>query len=214
MVRLHNFPESFSEVTKNVFASNIENEAEKQEIINISLDLINNTNLYQLSFNKEGWNQKIIDVKLLNELNKLDTKKHLNTINPNVSKIINNKIKFTPAFATPEILDKCMVLNEASWNFEFNGERKIPKLAKIIFQSINSPHSLLVKEKYKKLNRSKTVNKALILIRNQKAFTVIDGNHQAIALYEYFRNRPNKDNIKLLIGEITGPAYHKLKNII
>lgn len=195
-------PQNLPLTLSNIFYSGIENNlSEVKTIYEIIQDFCNKENFANLYFqlHTKFWHliDNSEDIKLGNKARNAI----LASINPLVKKILPSDITWSSALAPIEFLKHCKVINETSWNFEFSGERSIPKIARLTFsQNLRSPHANYIREikENSKINNSSWP----VMLQNKSKFTIIDGNHHLVALYQLWKKRKSKKCLKILTGQI------------
>lgn len=202
LIKLLPFPENVKAISSNSFITNLGRKGQEKELLlKNSFDYCLRNKVFSLSFEKSRFFWSLL--RLANSKNLLDKKtdKIAKQINPRVLKKLPQGVVWSPAVASWGFLGKCLVINEASWNFEFGGQRRVRKIARIISQpNFISSHVKLINTTKKQM--TKKVNKRwIILIEQNNGFTIIDGNHLAIAAYLLGKKGRNL-NLRFLIGKL------------
>jgi len=202
LVKLLSFPENLKSLSSNTYIANIGKKSEEKELLlkNYS-DFCLKNKTFSLYFKKDRSFWPLLEQSISENLTRQRINKITKLINPRVLKKLPKGIIWFPAVASWEFLKDCLVINEASWNFEFNGQRRVKRIAKFIIQpTIFSPHTELI-NKIKQQMGEKADKQWITLIEKDNVFTIIDGNHLAIAAYQL--GRLGKEiNLRLLIGNL------------
>lgn len=202
------FSQNFESVLSNTFFSGInDNRIEKNTLFNTCNKFCSQIEGYSLRFKKNHSFWPLVKTALNSQVLKTSTNLVLQKINPRVKKRLPTDLYWYPALASFEFLEKCHIINEISWNFEFCGERRLPKISKLIYSSnFSSNHARLVKKQKKRLLRSKK-KPWIVLLEQGLTPIIIDGNHNAVALYQLGKEAKKDVVLKLLIGE--SPKHEK-----
>lgn len=198
LVSMLTFDRAMRVCLSNAFIFN-HNPTETKKIMLTARDLVSLVPVVDLYFGK---NRSFLPLLKTVSQAKLDAQSSLNFINPGVKSLLPDEIEWSSAWATRDFINSCRIISEKSWNFEFGGERKISRVADIIFSDkLNSPHAQYVRQLARRpLNKLATT--ALVVVRQKNgANTIIDGNHHALALYRRLKGNP-KIIIPCIIGKI------------
>ena len=200
MVQRLSFLKSIKAILANIFKSPINDNQknEEKEIMINTIDLVNKVKLYKLYFTKTVSFWRIICYTLAFS-KRLNIQNLIKRINPGALYKISTNMNWNLAFCSRDFLGQCEVINELSWEFEFNKLKKVKDIANLIIKTkIDSAHIQLIAKYRKTFGNNK--NTCIIMIKNKDKFTIIDGNHHAIALY-LLGNTRRTARITCLIGE-------------
>lgn len=192
MVSLAGFPINYELIMARSFISELGARKKELALLSKTCYLVADKNMiFNLHFPKTYQ-----FVPLLKRLSpkKANFVKPAKTINPNVAKLIPPDMVWNHAVVDIPFLGSCRVLKETSWQFEFGGERKIEKIAvQIKNKQLSGPHTALI------LKKAKTAVKSIFIAhQSPNRFTLLDGNHKAIAIC--LRNDKNR-TFPVIIGE-------------
>lgn len=109
-------------------------------------------------------------------------------------------IEWSRVMVFPSFFSSSRVVREYSWLFEFNRERRISKISRIVGRKeFDSSHKRKILRFVRKLPKSSGNQPIVVLTKNGK-FTTIDGNHRAVALT--VRKEEKNEPVRLLLGRL------------
>lgn len=201
LVKLLSFPESFTTLSANSFIADIsEKSKERRLVFEKVMPFCQENKIFSLFFKKERSFLPLLDQAADKDFLNSDKDRILGLINPQVRKKLPREMIWTFALGSRDFLEKCLVIKETSWNFEFDGKRLVKEIAEIASSSSrSSPHIELI-NKIKTGMKERDLERWIILVEKRGFFTIIDGNHQAIATY---LQRKKRHNFKFLIAKLT-----------
>ena len=91
-----------------------------------------------------------------------------------------------------------MVINDASWLFEFDQQRKVGQLVSEIKTSKNSGRHTNIIKKLMKESLETLLEKTLTIIEKPQEKMLLDGNHHVLAIAS--KSSQQKHLIKCIIG--------------
>lgn len=188
-------------ILENAFLSGLGPKREEMEILfNYSWLLVKKVPVFDLYFRKSDlfWNlvEKGIEKRaILSPIEPI-----IEAINPRVRQRLPQKIGWEQALTFAPFLKDCLVIRERSWNFEFDGQREVEKLAKLPL-SLGGSHTLIIKRMEQASRRQDKQLFWFPLIEKNGRFTLIDGNHRAIAMVRK-REVSRRQIIGLLVGQL------------
>jgi len=187
-------------ISQTQFSSFEGNNSEKTSALSTVSTLCQYKKCFQLCFSlhKPFWPLVIYAIKTLNF--STETRPSLSPINSEVARRLPKNISWSYAVADTSFLKKCLVLREASWVFEFPLSRHIHRIAAdVINPKRSSNHQLRIAQKTQQLSVCKEIP-WIVLLQHGNLFTIVDGNHTAVAAYLLGKKNKNVF-LRLIIGE-------------
>jgi len=201
LVRLLAFPDDVKVVSANSFITDIhEKSKERRLIFEKAMAFCQENKIFSLFFRKERPFWFLLKETTDKNFLCVDEDKILKLINPQVRKKLSQKMIWTPALGSWDFLERCLVIKETSWNFEFDGKRLVKEIAEIASSSSRSSSHIELINKIKTGMKERDLERWIVLIEKNGFFTIIDGNHQAIAAY--LQRKKKRKNLKFLIGKL------------
>jgi hypothetical protein len=172
--------DAFVYLRHNVFR--VENASLQNERI---FSLIENVNIYNLDFEKNDIFWKLISCDDFDFLSKRNFKKILIKVNGGILNSFKT-YNWIPILANREFVKNLNIINESSWNFEFDDERTVGSVTKRVRNKKYSGLHTEIIRKFIKNNSAE--NLVSICLKKNDDFEIIDGNHRTVA------NMINKNN--------------------
>lgn len=195
------FADTLSTLLSEVFISETDAENETAAVMSTVAKLAKEISCFSLSFPKTAAFWPLLERGVDNQHTVI---RHLARINPKIVPELPDHIVWRRAVGTTAFLDTCLVINEASWKYEFGGQRRVKDIARQLRKSgPQSPHAVRITS----LQQEPIINRfrPIIILGHARGYTIIDGNHTAVAL-SLRGKQPNPTPIDLIIGNLPGKS--------
>lgn len=203
LLQLLKFPQNIKEIMSQSFISNFGLiEEEKRLLVQNIYHLSLTTNCFRLFFRKDKSFFKLLKSKKNKDLIQINPTTIIKKANPRVKQKLPQPIQWLPSLASWNFLEKCRIIKEVSWDFEFNRERHIKNISTTLLKkTADSSHLRLIKGLINMIKKGKIRDRWVVVLEKNNLYTIIDGNHYAIAVYK-LGTEGKQRTIKLIIGRL------------
>lgn len=200
LVKLLTFPEDVKALSTDSFIADIKKKSEERKLIfEKAVAFCHRNKIFSLFFQKNSSFWPLLEKASGKNFFKGDKDKILAMVNPQVKKKLPSKLSWTAALGSGDFLGKCLVIKEASWNFEFDGKRQVAEVARMAGSSKRSSSHIELINRIRRKLKKRDFERWIVLIESKGLYTIIDGNHLAITFYLEGKDR---EGLKFLIAKL------------